>query len=149
MTFNLINTMLNEIKTVKANTEYRVIKSVEFPGESFMPKLEAESVLLTDVQGQFNNVFTVPKYGTLSRTIPKYVLQTWLEDGRIEEVVPWVPKCGDNFYYVFGDGHVSIEERTIGSHMIEYLNIGNCFRTRGEAEKASVALREFFANLKK
>ena len=74
----------------------------------------------------------------------------WCRSGYIDEIIngkltivklPWKPKCGDTYYY-FG-GRFSIATNWV-AHTYDILNwkVGNCFRTKEEAETKGKEIME-------
>lgn len=131
---------------LKPRTKYRFLKDTElFVGQITPAGFE----FVTDNSIQYNHVFVRPGGYQESRAVSAYYLRTWLEDGRIEEVTPWKPKRGEQYYTVNSVGEVESAtwfDTAVGEKRYE---LGNCFHHRKDAEEAAETIRVFFANLKK
>ena len=68
------------------------------------------------------------------------ILADWFEE--IRESTRWKPEMGHDYYYISGDGHV-YDNSWDDSQFVDCgrLNIGNCFESREEAEKAVERLK--------
>lgn len=70
-------------------------------------------------------------------TLEKFpnILTDWFEE--IKESTLWKPEMGHDYYYISGDGHV-YDNSWDDSQFVDRgrFEIGNCFQTKEEAEKA-------------
>ena len=68
------------------------------------------------------------------------ILTDWFEE--INESTRWKPEMGHDYYYISGDGHV-YDNSWDDSQFVDHgrLNVGNCFESREEAEKAVEKLK--------
>lgn len=63
------------------------------------------------------------------------ILTDWFEE--IKETTRWKPEMGQTYYYVVGDGRV-YDDTWVNDSAVDNgrFEIGNCFKTREEAERA-------------
>ena len=68
------------------------------------------------------------------------ILTDWFEE--IKEPTRWKPEMGHDYYYISGDGHV-YDNSWDDSQFVDRgrFEIGNCFQTEEEAEKAVERLK--------
>lgn len=114
---------------MQPNTRHRFLRTTSFNDlTTFVEGTE----FYTNSQGAGD--FRVTRAGGAdeSRTIPTWILTTWLEDGRIEAITAWKPKDGETFFKFNGMGEV--EEAVFGETILEFVEFGNYFETREEAE---------------
>lgn len=115
---------------IKAETKYRFLKTTKVLGPQMDHVVVSEGTEFeTNSQGAYD--FKLKGY---SKTIPEYVLESWLEDERIECLGEWKPKNGELFFFVGSCGNVTAENFSPGSKF--HLNLrefGNCFETMEEA----------------
>lgn len=115
---------------IRPNASYKFLKATDFQnGIAF----EAGREFRTDVQGQGHRMITIPGVGGtsyLGRTIPMYVLQSWLEDGRIV-FSGWLPNEGDIVFYISRD--MTIKSKEMGQTLELAYEAGNVFENEADA----------------
>lgn len=76
------------------------------------------------------------------KTLDKFpnILTDWFEE--IKEPTRWKPELGHDYYYISGDGHI-YDNSWDDSQFVDRgrFEIGNCFQTKEEAEKAVERLK--------
>ena len=101
-----------------------------------IPAFKAGEIFrLSDAGNLFRESDNVPAYGwTILNKFPN-ILTDWFEE--IKESTRWKPEMEQRYYYVCSNGRVS-EYVWLGSQRLDYdrFEIGNCFKTKEEAEKA-------------
>lgn len=122
---------------MEPNTRYRFTKETHVSNGKTFP---AGHEFRTDSVIQFP--FIVENFGNSreSRTINQYILESWLEDGRIEVMAAWVPAIGDTFFKFNGYGR--IETMTRDSEDDRFVSFGNYFQTEAEAAEVRDLVRE-------
>ena len=106
-----------------------------------LPTFKAgETFYLSDMGNLMRESDNVPAYSW--STIDKFpnILTDWFEE--INESTRWKPEMSNDYYYVSGDGHVYDnswdDSRFVDNSRFE---IGNCFKTKEEAEKVREYLK--------
>ena len=96
---------------------------------------EGEIFYLSDNGNLIRESDNIPAYSW--STIDKFpnILTDWFEE--VKESTRWKPEMSHDYYYISGDGHV-YDDSWDDSQFVDRgrLNIGNCFETKEEAEKA-------------
>ena len=96
---------------------------------------EGEIFYLSDNGNLIRESDNIPAYSW--STIDKFpnILTDWFEE--IKESTRWKPEMSHDYYYISGDGHVYDnswdDSRFVDNGRFE---IGNCFQTKEEAERA-------------
>ena len=106
-----------------------------------LPTFNAGEIFyISDAGNLIRESDNVPAYSW--STIDKFpnILADWFEE--IKEPTRWKPEMGHDYYYISGDGHV-YDNSWDDSQFVDHgrLNVGNCFESREEAEKAVERLK--------
>lgn len=120
------------MKMIKAKTNYVFTQGVVLDANNFFKK---DFTFKTDETGALEE-------GKFNDSFPTDVLDIWLENGVIEDINQFKPKVGDIVFYIVSlvyPGNVnavgSFQFRGDSSHPT-YVENGNCFRTKIDAENA-------------
>ena len=70
----------------------------------------------------------------------------WNKETLQWERYKWVPKDGERYYIIYGNGEVD-HLQYVKSVQDGYVDLGNCFPTKEQAEKAAEKLKELFKSL--
>ena len=106
-----------------------------------LPTFKAGEIFyLSDAGNLFRESDNVPAYGwTMINKFPN-ILTDWFEE--IKESTRWKPEKFQKYYYVGGDSFVYDDGWANGSAIDNgRFEIGNCFKTKEEAKKASEYLK--------
>lgn len=109
--------------------------------ERDLPTFKAGEIFyLSDTGNLIRESDNVPAYSWSTIDNFPNILTDWFEE--IEEPTRWKPELGHDYYYISGDGHV-YDNSWDDSQFVDRgrFEIGNCFRTEEEAEKAVEKLK--------
>lgn len=113
---------------IRPNASYKFLKVTPFLDGT---ALDIGHEFRTDVQGQGHRIIRTATTGSyLGRTIPKYVLQAWLEDGRIV-FSGWLPTQGDTVFYISRD--MTIKSKDFDQSLESAYEAGNLFENEASA----------------
>jgi hypothetical protein len=103
--------------------------------------------------GKFTKEISVPicfkyKYGNLECADFEYWTPTkgWAELAPIETEQRWMPEKGEDYWLVLG--YCNVEQTTHDFWNEKYVEVGNCFKTEQEAQKAAEAIKQYLSTNK-
>ena len=71
----------------------------------------------------------------------------WNKETLQWEKYKWVPKDEERYYIIYGNGEVDHLHYVKSEFQDKYIDLGNCFQTREQAEKAAEKVKELFKSL--
>lgn len=105
-----------------------------------LPTFKAGEIFyLSDAGNLFRESDNAPAYSW--STIDKFpnILTDWFEE--IKESTRWEPVPGDTYWSLDGVGYVNYYESSGGTYTASRVSIGNCFKTKEEAEQVKEYLK--------
>lgn len=99
-----------------------------------IPAFKAGEVFyLSDAGNLFRENDNVPVYGWTIIDKNPNILTDWFEE--VKEPTRWKPVPGDTYWSLDGVGYVNYYESSGGTYTASRVLIGNCFKTKEEAER--------------
>lgn len=105
-----------------------------------LPTFKAGEIFyLSDNGNLIRESDNIPAYSW--STIDKFpnILTDWFEE--VKEPTRWKPVPGDTYWSLDGVGYVNYYESSGGTYTASRVSIGNCFKTKEEAERVAEYLK--------
>lgn len=77
----------------------------------------------------------------------KFQGKIWNKETLQWEKYKWIPKDCERYYIIYGNGEVDRLHYQKSEFQDRYVDLGNCFQTKEQAEKAAEKLKELFKSL--
>lgn len=73
--------------------------------------------------------------------------KVWNKETLQWEKYKWVPKDGERYYIIYGNGEIDHLHYQKSEFQDKYIDLGNCFQTKEQAQEAAKKLKELFKSL--